>query len=165
MPTGLSCKTPWFSWMGGPHLKETPNVGVWDAAACRLDISFPPGFCVNMDWAGIGIMQSLDRRVFFCFHDFPCVCPIFLCLFLYAYIYIYIIVLCICHLNIMYSYKKGRVRSLKKKHSIVIPMLAFVHPVFRQGFFHFASSPTTLKIIRYFKKETLHFAPQKVMQS
>ena len=33
MPTGLSSKTPWFSWMGGPHLKETPNVGVWDSVA------------------------------------------------------------------------------------------------------------------------------------
>jgi len=33
MPTGLSAKTPWFSWMGGPHLKETPQLGIWDSVA------------------------------------------------------------------------------------------------------------------------------------
>ena len=33
MPTGLSAKTPWFSWMGGPHLKETLQLGIWDSVA------------------------------------------------------------------------------------------------------------------------------------
>ncbi|CAL1156330.1 unnamed protein product [Cladocopium goreaui] len=36
MPTGLSAKTPWFSWMGGPHLKETPQLGIWDSASLQF---------------------------------------------------------------------------------------------------------------------------------
>lgn len=32
-PTGLRpSEKPWFSWMGGRHRKETPNLGIWDAA-------------------------------------------------------------------------------------------------------------------------------------
>ncbi|CAJ1442510.1 unnamed protein product, partial [Effrenium voratum] len=35
MATGLG-SGPWFSWMGGSLLKETPNLGIWDAASLQF---------------------------------------------------------------------------------------------------------------------------------
>ena len=37
MTTRLPSRGPWFSWMGGPQLKETPHLGIWDAAARLRD--------------------------------------------------------------------------------------------------------------------------------
>ena len=38
MATGLDAG-PWFSWMGGPHMKQTQHLGIWDAASWHADIA------------------------------------------------------------------------------------------------------------------------------
>ncbi|CAE7659929.1 Vps13c, partial [Symbiodinium pilosum] len=61
MATRLPSTGPWFSWMGGPHVKETPQLGIWDSASLQFANPLHAHFILHL--CGFSAKLALCRKL------------------------------------------------------------------------------------------------------